>query len=348
MYHVGVDLHKETSWFYIIDSNGKKVDSKNILNKPEILRKYFEQIPKPFVLAVEATYNWYYFVDLAQEYAKEVFLANSYELKAFAKRHKKTDKIDARLIANILQKGFLPVVAIADQHTRQVRELLRYRIRLVIDRSRNISRLKALLDKLGINSNGDFTTYKRLKTIIMGELPSIYIQLVKNYIEIITELTQKLKPIEKDITTVSCNNHHMVNLMSVPGIGDFSAALIKSEIIDISRFVSFNRLCAYAGLSPRVSASANKIHHGPLNKNRRKNLQWILLENVYHFIKAIPEMQEKYEILKQRKGHNTAKVAMAREMLKIIYHVLKEQRPFYFSNKKYQIQSVAAPALSGV
>ena len=93
MYHVGVDLHKETSWFYIIDSNGKKVDSKNILNKPEILRKYFEQIPKPFVLAVEATYNWYYFVDLAQEYAKEVFLANSYELKAFAKRHKKTDKI---------------------------------------------------------------------------------------------------------------------------------------------------------------------------------------------------------------------------------------------------------------
>jgi len=348
MYHVGVDLHKETSWFYIIDSNGKKVDSKNILNKPEILRKYFEQIPKPFVLAVEATYNWYYFVDLAQEYAKEVFLANSYELKAFAKRHKKTDKIDAGLIANILQKGFLPVVAIADQHTRQVRELLRYRIRLVIDRSRNISRLKALLDKLGINSNGDFTTYKRLKTIIMGELPSIYIQLVKNYIEIITELTQKLKTIEKDITTVSCNNHHMVNLMSVPGIGDFSAALIKSEIIDISRFVSFNRLCAYAGLSPRVSASANKIHHGPLNKNRRKNLQWILLENVYHFIKAIPEKQEKYEILKQRKGHNTAKVAMAREMLKIIYHVLKEQRPFYFSNKKYQIQSVAAPALSGV
>ncbi len=74
----------------------------------------------------------------------------------------------------------------------------------------------------------------------------------------------------------------------------------------------------------------------------------ILLENVYHFIKAIPEKQEKYEILKQRKGHNTAKVAMARDMLKIIYHVLKEQRPFYFSNKKYQIQSVAAPALCSV
>src|SRR3990167_1444598 len=268
MYHVGVDLHKETSWFYIIDSNGKKVDSKNILNKPEILRKYFGQIPKPFVLAVEATYNWYYFVDLAQEYAKEVFLANSYELKAFAKRHKKTDKIDARLIANILQKGFLPVVAIADQHTRQVRELLRYRIRLVIDRSRNISRpactysgrLKALLDKLGINSNGDFTTYKRLKAISTTKnTTTIYNKLVKNYIERISELTQKLNGIEKDISSVTCNDQHMVNLMSIPGIADFSAALIRTEIIEISRFASFNRLCAYAGLAPRVRSEERRV-----------------------------------------------------------------------------------------
>ncbi|MCR4319890.1 MAG: transposase, partial [Candidatus Brocadiaceae bacterium] len=124
MYYVGVDLHKETSWFYIVD-------------------------------------------------AQKVFLANSYELKAFAKRHKKTDKIDARLIAHILQKGFLPVVAIADQETRQVRELLRYRLNLVTDRSRNIFRLKALLDKLGLNSQLDFTTYKGLKSVVIEKLPGI-------------------------------------------------------------------------------------------------------------------------------------------------------------------------------
>jgi len=98
MYYVGIDLHKETSWFYVVDSKGKRVDSKNLGNKSEILRRYFEQIPKPFILAVEATYNWYYFVDLAKQYAQKVFLANSHELKAFAKRHKKTDKIGRREI----------------------------------------------------------------------------------------------------------------------------------------------------------------------------------------------------------------------------------------------------------
>lgn len=348
MYHVGVDLHKETSWFYTVDDNGKKVSSKNISNKPEILKRYFGQIPKPFILAVEATYNWYYFVDIAEQYAEKVFMANSYELKAFAKRHKKTDKIDARLIANILQKGFLPVVTIADQYTRQIRELLRYRINLINDRSRNIYRLKALLDKLGLDSNGDFTTYKRLNNIDTDKIPAIYASLVRNSIERITDLTKKRLVIEKEVIAISYKDPDMLNLMSLPGIGPFSAALIKSEIIDISRFATFNRLCAYAGLAPRVSASANKTYHGSLNINRRKYLQWIVLENAFHFIKAVPRIEEKYIELKQRKGHNTAKVASAREMLKIIYHVLKEQRPFYFDKKESKIQSVVATALYGV
>jgi transposase len=179
-------------------------------------------------------------------------------------------------------------------------------------------------------------------------LLGIYTRLIKKYIDRITELAQKLTSIEKEIGIVSSLDRDMVNLMSIPGIGHFSAALIKSEIIDISRCASFNRLRAYAGLAPRVSARANKTFHGPLNTNRRKNLQWILLENVYHFIWAIPEMKERYEKLKQQKGHNTAKVVLARDMLKIIYHVLKERRPFYIYKEEYQIQSVAAPALCGV
>jgi len=347
MNSVGTDLHKETTWFYILDENGNKLDSKNIPNKREDLKEYFERIPKPFVLAVEATYNWYFFVDIAQAYAEKVYLANSYELKAFAKRHKKTDKIDARLIAYALHKGFLPVVTIADQQTRQVRELLRCRLSIVSDRCRCIFRLKALLDKLGLDSKGNFATYKRLEEIQGYHLPGIYQTIVSNHIGEIKYLTGKLLILQKEIIAVAEKDEDILNLTSIPGLGRFSAALIKSEIIDISRFRSFNRLCAYAGLAPRVSSSGNRTFHGPLNNNRRKNLQWILLENVYHFIKNIPQKRCRYEKVKQRKGHNTAKVVLARDMLKIIYHVLKEKRRFYI-DKESKIQSVATPALCGV
>jgi transposase len=308
---------------------GQKIDSKSIANKPEVLHEYFQKIPKPFSLAVESTYNWYYFVDLAERYAQEVFLANSYELKAFAKRHKKTDKIDARLIADVLRKGYLPSVTIPDKETRQTRELLRYRTGLVIDRSRCIFRLKALLDKLGIDSNGNFTTYKRLKKIPLETLPQLYQEVAKGFIERIEFLNEKIYASEKIINGNALNDPDILNLRTIPGIDYFSASLIKSEIINIGRFASFNRLCAYAGLAPRVMQSANKSIHGPLNTNRRKQLQWILLEVVYHFIKALPDKTSKYETIAQRKSANTAKVVLARDMLKIIYHVLKDKRPFY-------------------
>lgn len=344
MNYVGVDLHKEQSWFCVLDKSGKRLSSKSISNKPAVLKKYFSTIPKPFTLAVESTYNWYFFVDLAEIYAEKVYLANSYELKAFAKRHKKTDKIDARLIADVLKKGYLPTVFIPSKYIRMYKEILKYRINLVNDRTKNILRLKNLLDKLGKDSSGDFTTYKRLDEISIARLPEDYGKIVQDYIKRIRDLTDELSREEKYITQRSINDVDIKNLISIPGLSYFSATLIKSEIADIKRFASFKRLCSYAGLAPRVSQSGSKkAFHGPLSKNRCKNLQWILLEVVYIFIKASAERKKQYEALKKRKGSNSAKVIFARRMLKIIYHILKEKRS-YVSDEKL-IQSVAATAL---
>jgi hypothetical protein len=76
------------------------------------------------------------------------------------------------------------------------------------------------------------------------------------------------------------------------------------------------------------------------------------LENVLHFIRALPKSKEEFERIERRKGYNTARVALARDMLKIIYHVLKEKRAFYHrpvidksKSGRIRIQSVAATAL---
>lgn len=354
MYYVGSDLHKEQTWFYVMDKDGNKVSSKSIANTPKVLKQYFRTIPTPFTLAVEATYNWYFFIDIAEEFAQHVYLANSFELKAFAKRHKKTDKIDARLIADILRKGFLPTVFIPSPAIRELKELLHYRMNLVRDRCRNIFRLKNTLDKLGADSSGDFTTAKRLQGIPLGSFPKVCQDIINGYIEQIILLSQRIHSMKTYLSHYLSDDTDIQNLISIDGLDYFSAGLIKAEIADISRFNSFNRLCAYAGLAPRVSQSGNKAAVcGPLAVNRRKNLQWILLEVVFHFIKASSEDTARYEDLKNRKGANTAKVIMARKMLKIIYHVLKERRMYYRNETKEmysinQIQSRATAALCRV
>ncbi|MBU1726585.1 MAG: IS110 family transposase [Candidatus Omnitrophica bacterium] len=330
MYYVGADLHKEQTWFYVMDHNGDKILSKSISNNPEILHQFFRSLPRPLTLAVEATYNWYFFTDIAEQYAEHVYLANSYELKAFARRHKKTDKIDARLIADVLRKGYLPTVFIPNRSIREVKELLRYRINLVRDRCRNIFRLKNTLDKLGADSSGNFATEKQLKNIPVDSFPEHYRYIISAYIERIIFLSKKLYSVKIYLKDELSDDAEIRDLITVDGLDYFSAALVKSEIVDIERFRSFNRLCAFAGLAPRVAQSGNKAaYHGALLSNRRKLLQWILLETVFHFIKASPERKTRYENLKASKGANTAKIIMARQMLKVIYHVLKEKRPYY-------------------
>jgi transposase len=147
-------LHKEQSWFYVSDHEGKRLISKSIPNSEKEPKRIFESIPKPFKLGVEATRNWYFFVDLAELYAEEVNLAEPFALKAFAKRNKKTDKIDAKLICDVLRIGFLPKVNIAPKLIREIREILKYRMSLVYERNYNINRLKNTLGKLGHECNG--------------------------------------------------------------------------------------------------------------------------------------------------------------------------------------------------
>lgn len=345
MNYVGVDLHKEQSWFYVTNETGDKIDSKSIPNQPEVLKSYLSTIPRPFSLAVEATYNCYFFMDIAEMYTDNAYLANSYELKAFAKRHKKTDKIDAKLIADVLRKGYLPTVTMPDEETRKIRTILRYRMNLISERTRNITSLKAFLDKNGEESYGNFTTHKRLRELKYFHLAVEYQKVISGYIKRIDDLTSHIVETERFLKERASLDKDILNLISIPGLDYFSAALIKSEIIDINRFSCFEKLCAYAGLAPRVSQSANKLIHGPLCSNRRKHLQWILLEVVWHFIRKQPDKIKKYEAISRRKNANTAKVAIARDMLNVIYHILKEKRPFY---KKEQIQSMATFALAGV
>ena len=178
-------------------------------------------IPKPFVIAVETTYNWYFFVDIAEKYADKVYLTDSYALKAFAKRHKKTDKIDSKLIATILYRGYLPTVTIADKGTRDTRELLRYRINLVRDRTRLIARLTTLLDKLGEPSIGNFITYKALDGVSYEHLSGNYGDIVKGYIESIHRLISNIREIGSLIQKKATQDADVMNLRTIPGL-DYS------------------------------------------------------------------------------------------------------------------------------
>jgi len=75
---------------------------------------------------------------------------------------------------------------------------------------------------------------------------------------------------------------------TIPGIGAYSALLIRSEIGDIARFPDSRRLCSYAGLVPAVHASADKTRLGGLTKQGSSWLRWILVKCAVHAINGAP------------------------------------------------------------
>jgi len=344
MYYVGCDLHKCSTYFYVVDAQGKCIVNKSIPNEVDLLHGFLRSLPKPFELAVEATYNWYFFIDIVAEHTDKYYLTNPLYLKAFARRNKKTDKIDAKLIANILRVGYLPAVYIVDKNIRIQREVLRQRMKVIQDRCRIIFRLKALLDKLGEDSGGDFATIKRLQAIETSHLPEEYQHIIDEYRKQMIELLQSEHRIDRIVRKLVNADHEAGLLTTIAGVGEFSALLIKSEIADITRFKKFDSLCSYAGLAPRVYQSGNKCITGSLSKNRRKHLQWILLEISHFFIQRNERYKAKFEKLKEIKGYNKVKVVLARDLLKIIYRVLKTKKPYY----EEDIRTMAPYAVCGV
>ncbi|MGH7773503.1 MAG: transposase [Candidatus Binatia bacterium] len=117
-------------------------------------------------------------------------------------------------------------------------------------------------------------------------------------------------------------------ISTMPGIGAYSALLILSEIVDIKRFPDSRHLCSYAGLVPSVYASGGKTRLGRLTKQGSKWLRWISVELSVHAINGAPQFRSLYYRISRKHGRNTARVAVARAMLKAIYAMLNKQEAF--------------------
>ncbi|MEM2178333.1 MAG: transposase [Candidatus Methanomethylicaceae archaeon] len=116
--------------------------------------------------------------------------------------------------------------------------------------------------------------------------------------------------------------------MSIPGIGLYSALLIKSEICDIDRFPNGNHLCSYAGLVPIERNSGNRIKRGRIKKEGSKWLRWIMIEIAHVHSKYDTSLTRHYKSILYRKGKNIAIVALARELLLCCYSILKHREEF--------------------
>jgi transposase len=147
MYYTGIDLHRKTSFFTIINERGEIVKKSNLPNEEGQILHYFQELVKPTRVVIESTANWYWLYDLLTDNGFDVVISNPVKTKAIASARIKNDKLDSHMLAQLLRADLLATVYVSSQQTRQLKELLRHRSKLVRDSVRMKNRIHNIMAK---------------------------------------------------------------------------------------------------------------------------------------------------------------------------------------------------------
>ena len=324
---VGMDLHRRRSVLVRMTEDGRRLGTARITNSPAELRKAIAAAGKNPRVVLEATYGWYWAADVLQAAGAEVHLAHPLGVKAFTYRRVKNDEKDSADLADLLRMGRLPEAWIAPAEIRELRELTRYRIKLVQRRSGFKEQVHAVLAKLGVPVTvTDLFGGWGSRWLDDLSLPQPYAGKVASLRKLIGELGSEIALLDMVIAALLEHHDGYCALQALPGIGPVLAAVIVAEIGDIRRFSCPARLCSWAGLTPRHRESDAKVARGHITKQGSPILRWAVVEAIQHQPAGSPVRAVKDRIIARRgkEAKNIAKTAAARHLLTAVFYAMRD------------------------
>jgi transposase len=324
---VGMDLHRRRSVLVRMTPDGRRLGSARIANSAAELRKELAKAGTGPQVVLEATYGWYWAADALAAAGARVHLAHPLGVKAFAYRRVKNDEKDAADLADLLRMGRLPEAWIAPGEIRELRELTRYRVKLVRIRSSCKEQVHGVLAKLGIPVTCSDLFGVWGNTWLDGlALPQPYAGKVASLRTLIGELATEITVLDAVIADLLDHHDGYRAVQALPGIGPVLAAVIVAEIGDITRFSRPARLASWAGLTPRHRESDLKVTRGHITKQGSRLLRWAMVEAIQHQPAGSPVREVKDRIIARRgaPARNIAKTAAARYLLTCVFYAMRD------------------------
>lgn len=320
--YVGLDVHKQTCHATVMNSRGKVVKQGKFLNEREGFEGFFDGINDAEV-AMEASYCWQPAYAQLERMGYKVKLAHPLKTRIIADAKIKTDASDSEALAHLLRTDLLPLSHVPSKEARELRELVRLRTYLVRERTRFKNKIHAELVKRGIKIAGNpFTRRGRVQLAGLG------IESVNSCLAVMDPLNERIRKVSSELERRAGESEDAKLLMTIPGVGHFSALLILAEIDDISRFGDAEKLCSYAGLVPSLHQSGNTAYRGHITKQGSGLLRWVLQESVWKHVNYDTRLAHFFHRLARKKGRKIAAVATARKLLVVVYSMLTTKEVF--------------------
>jgi transposase len=265
----------------------------------------------------------YWAVDVLQAEGASVHLVHPAGLR-WEDRRVKNDYRDCLEMLKRLRVGELPESWIAPVGLRGLREMIRQRAKLVALRSGLKVQVHAVLAKNGLHSPvGDLWGLSGSEWLKALNLPAPYAFKVKGLLELIDVFDPQVAEYDAIIADWLRDDVGYHAIQRLDGIGPIMAAIFVAEIGDVHRFPGPEKLCSWAGLTPRMRESDVKTRMGHITKQGSTLVRWAAVEAVSH-VRGTPKIKRDYERIADRRGKGIAKVAAARKLLTLVYYGLRD------------------------
>lgn len=322
--YVGIDLHRRRSVIVRTTAAGEVLECTRIVNDAERLAAVMARAGQDPEVVLEATYGWYWAADALAELGARVHLAHPLGVKAFEYRRVKNDARDAADLADLLRMGRLPEAWIAPPATRELRELVRHRAKLVGLRAHCKAEVHAVLAKCGVQVLMSDLFGMAGTALLDGlDLPAPYAARIASLRRVMEAVDFEIEVFAGLVRGRLARDPGYAAVQTIPGIGPTLGAVLVAEVGDVSRFARPEKLTCWAGLTPKHHESDTHVHRGRITKQGSRLVRWAVVESVQILPKtsAVGRIRDR---VGARRGRNIGVVAAARQQLEYVFYALRD------------------------
>lgn len=344
-HYVGLDVSLHSTSVCILNEKGKRIAEEEVDSTPEaidaFLRKTGLEIKK---IGLESGNLTHYLKKGLLKAGYQVVVMESRKMAAIlATLINKTDKNDARGIAEALRVGHFQECVHRSDDAVEIRTLLHMRQTAIEEKTHVISSLKGHLKLYGIkfSKKAGKSFRKMVEEAVVSLRPRVQ-NAVRSLLNILDTLNTEIQALDEEVKGIASEDEDVKLLQTIDGVGPITALAFKAEIDDPKRFENSKDAAAYIGLTPRQYSSGEVHRQGGISKKGSKRTRYLLVEAG----SALLTRCKKWSTVKawgmklqKKKGTRKATVAIARKLAVIMHRMLITKKPFERSSEKHEKQA---------
>jgi transposase len=330
---IGLDVHRDFCQIAVWQT-GKVSLAGRVEARPEALLAYAKGLRPTDEVAIEATSGARRVAEILRPHVARVVIANTHRLAAISAAKCKTDRNDARTLAQLLAAGMLEGSWLPDEQTKALRRRVSRRHNLVVARTRAKNEVAAILHR-NLSERppmSDLFGAEGRHWLGALDLPDDEIETLSAALRQVDFLTTEIETIERELARFAAGSAEARRLMTVPGVAIITAVTFLAQVGEISRFASPRQLVGYLGLDPRVRQSGNgAAFTGRISKEGSVLVRHVMVEAAHSAIRTPGPLHGFYERTRGRRGHGVAIVAVARKVVTVFWQLLVREEDYRHS-----------------